>query len=93
MCLSKFIELHSKNTLSDKWLSQVREIVTETGGKISFWDLINALFFVASGIYNKAKNHLAKHQCFKYVIILCLSKNYIRCLMLMIEMPIISSYQ
>lgn len=65
MCLSKFIELHGKNTLSDKWLPQVREIVTETGGKILLWDLINALFFVVSGIYNKAKNHWAKHQCFK----------------------------
>lgn len=93
MCLSKFIELYGKNTLSDKWLPQVREIVTETGGKILLWDLINALFFVVSGIYNKAKNHWAKHQCFKYVIILCLSKNYIRYLMLMIKMPIISSYQ
>ena len=65
--------------------------MTETGGKILLWDLINALFFfVVGGIYNMAKIHWAKHQCFKYFIILCLSKNYIRCLMLMTEMSIIS---
>lgn len=64
MCLSKFIELPSKNSLSDKWLPQVREIVTETGGKISLCDRINALFFVVSGIYNKAKKSLGQTPMF-----------------------------